>query len=492
MELSRQEKKDIILKFYDLFIVPKYKYLIMQPNGKYQTMNKYETNNFKELRYWQFEKHLDGEFTLGVFAASYLTKFVCFDIDVPNKDHAKWCTYQLYETLINLGIPENKIYISTSGNKGYHLDIYFNETLQNTIVKDFYDIVMSKMDLSNINGEIELRPTQQGLKLPLGINFKNKNNKTNRCWYVSYDQGLKPIEDYNYILSIEKLNTQTIQDIILNEKDLLVLDTPISEQLAEDLEEAQGYINNSYKPLINYNVGSDEKTSLEYVRQIEEEGIQRVGVRNKYLLTLCRYYKYLGMTREENIAALKEWIDRQDSTKHRASTRQNYYEIENMTLYAYEKDIPFIVDHKEISISYYEMLDILKAKSKNEKLLLYALVIHSKKYANTSGIFFMSYNQMTKSTGLGEATVKRLINKLEKQQLIHIVDRNIKILNKVGQLVGKRPNKYKITLHNYNDTESDYIVVEDITTFNYAINELIQPIELHTLLPRRQLAELLN
>lgn len=493
MNLSNQTKKEIIQKFYDLFIVPKYKYLIMYPNGQYQTCNKYDKKqkNFKPLRYWQLEKHLEGEFTLGVFASSYLTKFICFDVDVRDSVKAKWTVYKLIDTLTSLGIPLEYIYISTSGNKGYHVDIYFNQTIQNNIVKDFYNIVMDHIDLSKIDGQIELRPTQQGLKLPLGINFKNKNKSNNRCWYVDYEKGLQPIKSYKYILKVKQIDPSIINDILLEQIDLLVIDNPVNNKEAEQIEDSKGHIDSKYKPLVSYEIGSNETVTIEYYQKIEDEGIKHIGTRNKLTMRLCRYYKHLGMSPEENISSLKEWMIKQDPKNYRTSLEDSFKEIENIVKLAYEKDISFTVEHKQIYISYKEMEYIMKANSKNEKLLLYAMMIHSKKYSKPNGHFYMTYSQMVQSTGISERTVKRLVNKLEKQSLIEIPERDRKILDSNGRLLSKKPNIYKINyIHTINDDSNKLQIDNNKNEFNDVVSLLFTDDELKKLLPRRHYEEI--
>lgn len=489
MNISNQTKREIVNKIYELFFLVKYKYLLMYPNGVYQTHNKYEHKNFKPLQYWQIESHLKGERTLGVFAANYNTRFISFDVDVQNRSHAKWVTYKLINELINLGIPKENIYPSTSGNKGYHVEIYFNQPVQNEIIKDFYDIVMTKIDLSHITGQIELRPTNQGLKIPLGVNFKNKNENTNRCWYVNIDD-LQPIESFEYILTIEQIDPIIINEIIFKEKDMFVFAESVTNEEAENIESSKGFIDSRYKPLKNYQVFNDEKITIEYIKTIEEQGIKQVGTRHNYLLTLCRYYKYLGMAPEENESSLIDWIDRQNPERYTTKIEESYKEISNMVKHAYDNDISLIMEQKDITIYYSEMLEIMKAKSKNEKLLLYAMLIHSKKYSNNKGIFFMTYNQMVNATGLGERTVRRLVNKLEDQGLIIIVERNRKVLNVTGNTISKKPNKYKINLNSYDIEESNCIIITDNHDFNNSLLSLIDINELHTILPRRHYEEL--
>ena len=203
--------KEIIQKINHLYILYRQKWLKFDTTG-YSTISSIITD-------YHVRNHLQGHYTLGVFAGSIFTKFICFDVDVINPQMAKWTVYKLVDTLQEIGIPGEFIYISTSGNKGYHVEIFFNKPVFNTDIKQFYLMVLNYAELLNIDyGKVELRPTHtQGVKLPLGKHFT-----TNRiCWYVDYEKGLKPIEDINYILTIQQMDSEYFYNILNKAKDFI-------------------------------------------------------------------------------------------------------------------------------------------------------------------------------------------------------------------------------------------------------------------------------
>ena len=87
------------------------------------------------------------------------------------------------------------------------------------------------------------------------------------------------------------------------------------------------------------------------------------------------------------------------------------------------------IDVIDVNITYLEIQEVLKLKSKNEKLLLYSMLIYSKRYSDDNGIFYMTYKQMMKSTGLTKMTSIKLVNQLIEYEIINIISRNMSLTN---------------------------------------------------------------
>jgi hypothetical protein len=150
---------------------------------------------------------------------------------------------------------------------------------------------------------------------------------------------------------------------------------------------------------------------------------------------------------------LYNWLLQQDRFTYSTPLDECKKDIKLIATYIYEKDIGFTNPEKEIMVTYSEMLTILKAKNMNDKLLAYSLLIHSKRYANKSGIFYMTYKQMSEVTGLNESTARRNINKLIELEIIEIVERNVNAGK--GNRNFKKPNKYRFIGSQNND---DYYI----------------------------------
>ena len=138
------------------------------------------------------------------------------------------------------------------------------------------------------------------------------------------------------------------------------------------------------------------------------------------------------------------------------------------------------IDVIDVEISYSEFSEILKQKSKNEKLLLYAMLINSKRYSDNNDIFYMSYKSMMTAIGISIKTAIRIVNKLKDDNIIDIISRNT-----------IQTNSYKINLNNpLNDNDKIFIIDKKdnnhIKSFTQCLFEWFIKKDVRELLPRSQ------
>ncbi|WP_404459302.1 TOTE conflict system archaeo-eukaryotic primase domain-containing protein [Sutcliffiella horikoshii] len=483
--------KEIIEKINELFIMVRYQYLIQSSDGSYLTLNKHKNEKVYPLTDYVIQRHLDKKTTVGIFSSKDHTKFLCFDVDVKEKQQAKWTVYRLVNGLIEIGIPEEEIHISLSGNKGYHVELYFNHPIKNELAHELYLLTLNKSELLNIDyGEVEYRPNgmQQGVKLPLGINFKNKSKP--RCWYVDYDKGLKPICNMGYILKIKQMDVGIIYNILEREQDCF------EEKEVKAVEEARGFVEAKHKPLKIYKENIDEQETIEAIENLIDTGLTKIGTRHNSLFKLARYYRHFGYTQDECKESLLDWMGEQDTRKYTTKWDDCIKDIYLIVKYVYENEVSITIVGKDLFITYEEMQQLLKMKSKNEKLLAYCLLIHSKRYALGDGRFYMTFKQMSEASGLCEKTTRTLTNKLEQSGILYIVERNRQVKNEQGKVIKKekKPNIYKMNIRCENEDKKPYnVVYNDINyaeSFRDCIHYLFDTTELKRMLPRRQFERL--
>lgn len=350
---------------------------------------------------------------------------------------------------------------------------------------------MNKSELLNskdIDGKVEARGCNNlGVKLPLGIHrITNK-----KCWYCDISKGLKPIKNEDYILEIEQIEKEIIHNIIQRENDEL-----IEESEATAIEESKGYIDSKYKPLEIYKQNTDELVTLDIIKKLEKEGLQRSGSRHNSIFKLARYYRYLNFKQDKCNNMLVEWMDKQYPSRYTTPLEDCYKDIEQTVEYIYAKKIPLVLDKQEVQVDYVEMLELMKLKSKNEKLIAYCMLIHSKRYKQKNEVFYMTFAQMAEASGLVEKTAKNIVKKLEQQNFIDVVSRNVKIRNKDGSF-STLPNKYNVKIEVAASQSKTFKLIhnEDINykdTFNNCLVYMFDKKQLKEMLPRRHYEEVLT
>jgi len=386
-------------------------------------------------------KHLTQQKTIGIFSGSIITSFMCFDVDIKDPSLCKWVVDKIVDALQNIGIAGKYIHISLSGSKGYHIEVFFDEPVYNSDIHKIYLMILNETDLLNIDyGEVELRPCitktgkTLGVKLPLGVNLKTNNT----CWFCDYDKGLKPIKDYNYVLSIETMPKQILLDILEKEADILI--TPEQQDKIEAITE-------KHKPLPEYKNNIDEKYTQEQVENVITNGLQITGSRHNALFNIIKYYKHLGLSKDDNRDFIIQWMEQQDKTTYTTKWDAILLDIDEMIEYIYSHNCSFVLKNVDIDVNIEEIMEIIKIKGKNDRLVLYSLLIHSKRYAVKSGVFYMSYAQMTQVTGIkSRTTLVKIIKQLEESKLITVTRGETPTFNSKLNKPVSETNRYIVNL----------------------------------------------
>jgi len=272
------------------------------------------------------------------------------------------------------------------------------------------------------------------MKLPLEINLKTNNI----CWFCDYDKGLAPIKKYDYVLSIEPMPKQILLDILEKEADMLI--TP--EQ--QDKIEA---ITDKHKPLPEYKNNIDEKFTIEQIENIITNGLTITGSRHNALFNIIKYYKHLGVSKDDNRDFIIQWMEQQDKTTYTTKWDAILLDIDEMIEYIYSHNCSFVLKNVDIDVSMKEIMEIIKIKGKNDRLVLYSLLIHSKRYAVKSGVFYMSYAQMTQVTGIkSRTTLVKIIKQLEESKLITVTRGETPTFNSKLNKPVSETNRYLVNL----------------------------------------------
>lgn len=266
------EEYVVVQQLMNLYCFDMTRYRYMTPDGKYHTVK--EAYGETEI----FE-HLDGKKTMCVYARERNTIFHTFDIDEadPGKVHL------VIEKLKKLGIPSDMIYVSISGNKGYHIDLFFDAPVWKSDAEGIFNYIMRDPEIVKI--KMECKPGRNGaIKIPLGINFKTGR----RCWYVNQET-LEPIERYDYVFEIQKMSAADFAQI--------------------------AYICNKEKKKDDILLAKASPRRPQKQRKFEarnEPTITALGQRHDKMLQKAVWLRAVGGDADDIYEELIKWINRQD------------------------------------------------------------------------------------------------------------------------------------------------------------------------------------
>jgi hypothetical protein len=424
--------------------------------------------------------HIKGKTTIGVFGGNVVTKFITFDIDVSddkltsedNHLRAKQITYHLIHTLIeDFNIQPAHIFPSFSGKKGYHVDIFFSESIDKTFTKRLYDLVLERMGADP--KQIELRPTSLGVKVPLGIH-KETGQKAFYC-----DHTLEKLPDES-ILEAQPLDVTSwidwFNDTYPEENKAEIFKVTHTE--AVDIEN------------VIMDIYTDQKTVSEQKKDIIDVvnlgQLKYKGTRDIMTLRLAIFYKTLGYDQEEAFMSIANIIGNtfeksRELISEKTTLDYAVKEVSRIVKLTYAKDYEFKEYKTTAEVTRSEMLQILQIKKLPLQKLLFSFLLHSKLHAQDDGTFYMTYKTLERMGN--DSNRLRLADKIRKLQsmgLIEIVSHNE--IDRVRSLQENRPickpNVYKVLLEKSTKKEPCLLVGAkgSISNLFYTVvAELIDP-----------------
>lgn len=409
--------RDIGSKLMDLycFNMEKHSFMYKKKDGEvgYRTAKTHLT--IKHIYH-----HIDGLITLSVFGGEMDTVFSTFDVDEPDPDLVR----RVMDRLAELGVPREKMYVSTSGNKGYHIDIFYDKPIYKASGERLSKYVMEDPELAE--RKVEYFPTGgRCIKIPLGTNFKSGR----RCWYLDRET-LEPIEDLEYVLSIEKWSKEEFERMMydLNKAAKLEL---IRQALANAAEEKQA--NPKPKPPTRAQLG--RKDWIE-----KEPDIENPGERHNKMLKKAKFLRIHGADEEILYEELLAYAARQQE-KHPGCIGSSQEEIEEdarliaqSTVKAFPSKFQWLennfVRKKETdaagAITAQDLANILLLTKPSSRKVAFVICV----YTSCFGKCTMSYDGFAERCSVSIPTVSDAIKEIREKKLLSKFQRGgCKIVN---------------------------------------------------------------
>ena len=374
----------IVKRLMDLYCFNTYRYGYMYPGGY--------RSNVQNLDETVLYAHLSGEKTVCVYARERNTMFQCYDVDESDPEHVR----ALIDKLAAEGIPRERIYVSMSGNKGYHVEYFFDEPVWKSRIENFFDYIRRDPVIGGI--KMECRPIRKlTIKIPLGVNFKTGR----RCWYVDRET-LEPIEDPGYVFKIERIEARKFAEIVKRCNTAAKI---------EDIALA--------KAAMAKGSGHSKRVAKKYGRGTEPT-ITGSGQRHEMMLKKAVWLRSIGGDEEDIYCELMNWVRRQDMTL----IRSGMSEIENDArriavdvVRKYEVRTPtkqLVVKRGPAAIEATDMRVILAGKNRNERKVAMLVCAFCKAYGKCS----LGYERIAKIIGVTYKTAYNAVQGLMEAGII--------------------------------------------------------------------------
>lgn len=365
---------------------------------------------------YMIDRHVRGKATYGIFV-SRVSKFLTFDIDLKVtgkdfKEYNKWVLYKVINALQEEGLGQY-LNISFSGNKGYHVDLVFNNPISTELLDRFGKYIIKKHGLDSIKvgsrliAEVELRGCNSaGVKLPLGI-----NKKTGKFMHY-LDESLKPITQKQFVedFELKVMDTESFYNLYnkleidyIQESNIV----PYSKADKQELKEPLHY----------------DKTELDYA--IQNNMLKNQGTRNNIIYLVALHCNTNKISQEECIDKLYSIIDNTplELFNDRTSKVWKYKECKKVTEKVYANNL-VLFDVKEVALSRDILMWIMEnCKTIKQMNILLCHVYHCLKWGNDEGIYFLSESTITKYTGATNKTIEKLNRELIELGILEIIEK---------------------------------------------------------------------
>ena len=352
------------------------------PNGTILTP-KYKDGRYCRLSDNVLRRHLERAYSAGVFSGISGSKFICFDVD----DGKHETVERLSDILEGVGIPRRWIYVSYSGGKGYHVEVFFTELIDMHRLRYLYEQIIREGGFDP--RKIEFRPTHSAaIKLPLSIHAKTGNV----CWYVDPDT-LEPIEDERFILGIEQMPAVDFMALVPAEQ-------PEHKPVTND---------DGPKVTVRESAKATDAT-----RRLGDV-LQEEGTRHNIARNIAVYLRAQGKAKEECLAALMDWYAVQDQTNIRTEHDAAIRDIVELVDWAFSDRfcLPRKSNQDRTLIGTTQMNLVLSQKSRTRRRICFLLLARCR-----MGRKSISCQDAAKTIGASANAVHRALKNLRESGVI--------------------------------------------------------------------------
>ena len=414
----------------DLYVSYKGRYVI-SANG--QTFVAKRRDEYLRLDNKAICGHLNHGFAVGVYAGRFCSKFLCFDVD----DGSKETVHSIISSIGYAGFDTSKVYVSFSGKKGYHVEMFFDKLMRTNVLMAFYDYICADANLDK--NKVEFRPTySQSIKLPLGVHASTGNV----CWYVNQET-LEPIEDTQYIFQIQKFNCEDSYKLI---------------RFAVGDDAFFGYQHMFYQEQ-NNDLCSCEDDGEEF----SYPNLTRRHMTHNTIIYIVKHERRKGVEEERLESQLNQWLDNQNPEYLTDPIPKIRKDIHDAVCWAYKRSIEDL-GIKELIFTVDEIKLLFERRPRVQRMFLFDIMVNQKKH----GSLTMSLERIAQDIGCSSLGVIKAGKTLAENGVIKIEHQKAV---KMGDAYRHLPNIYRI-VGKVKDPDSIWILTDEVSIADGSLKEM--------------------
>ncbi|MCL6575555.1 hypothetical protein [Kyrpidia sp.] len=361
--------------------------------------------------------HIEGRRTIGVYYAGQGTSFLVFDVDCEDDPVGQEIRVKgIVQALMDAGLSAEDIHVSTSGQKGYHIELYFSGLIAIKRVARFGRAIIAK--LGDHRRGMEIRPEEsgrRGVKLPLAV-----HKATGRRQKYVNPVTLEPVEDsMAYFLGIGQIPLDRMNAVIDS-----VLRKPAERY---PLESAETRLDRAKREFTSIHLPKNNNSKLrQEAETLLRYGLRERGTRHESQFKIALYLKESGVSMEEAIEIMSDWAKRQFERgmtneknlsfvlKEAKRCVEETYQNENYVgLLDSRGQTPTITTH--------DLAFAAQFQNKNMRKIVWALILLGRMY-HKDGQFDAPMEGIGEMTGLTRQTVSKYLDLLQADGVIQLVE----------------------------------------------------------------------
>lgn len=332
--------------------------------------------------------HLNQRYAISIFAGKYSSKFICFDVDAGGLDAVN----EVINRIVAFGIPREYIVVSSSGGKGYHVEVFFDDLVYTDNLAILYDYVIITGGLDAT--KIEFRPTRnQAIKLPLSVHYKTGNV----CWYLDPDT-FKPIETMDYLFEIKQFPRSQFVSLIQQ----CGIRKAITDSHYEEIVE-----------MIRPDSAQEKEVSPDTDSMLYESIYPRItgsGQRHRLMMSIAINARSMEMDQEAIYSTIEKWWNEQDKSLSSTSDAEALRDAAELAEWVSSESFHPVKRRVRLSVDR-EMMDIVLAQSSRISRRIMFLIAG---YCSMFRRIKMSNERIAKFAGCSLMTAHTTLEKMVK------------------------------------------------------------------------------